>query len=71
MAGDDLPQGLGTRHLAAAAITASTKSIALTVSESTGNVRIWRRGKMITELEKAPRTPTPAPPSAKVEPGEG
>ncbi|MCP4246768.1 MAG: hypothetical protein GY778_06940 [bacterium] len=71
MAGDDLPQGLGARHVAAAAITASTKCIALTVSESTGDVRIWRRGKMITELEKAPRTPTPAPPTPSAESGEG
>lgn len=54
----DLPQGLGTRHAAAAAITAATRSIAITVSQSTGTVRLWRRGKMITELEKAPRTPT-------------
>jgi len=57
VAGDSLPQGLGARHSAAAAITASTKSIAMTVSESTGTVRIWRRGKMITEIEKAPPTP--------------
>lgn len=56
---ETLPQGLGTRHAAAAAITASTRSIAITVSESTGTVRLWRRGKMITELEQAPRTPTP------------
>jgi diadenylate cyclase len=63
MGGEDLPQGLGARHTAAAAITASTKSIAITVSESTGAVRLWRRGKMITEIEKAPRAPlgSPAP----------
>lgn len=54
IAGDDLPQGLGSRHAAAAAITASTKSIAMTLSESTGDVRVWRRGVMITEIEKAP-----------------
>jgi DNA integrity scanning protein DisA with diadenylate cyclase activity len=59
LAGEDLPQGLGARHAVAAAITANTRSVALTVSESTGDVRIWRRGKMITEIEKgaeAPRT---------------
>lgn len=54
MAGKELPQGLGARHAAAAAITASTKSIAITLSESTGDVRVWRRGAMITEIEKAP-----------------
>lgn len=56
--GEELPQGLGARHAAAAAITAATKSIALTVSQSTGTVRLWRRGRMITELEKAPRAAT-------------
>ncbi len=55
--GQDLPQGLGARSTAAAAITASTRCIAITVSESTGAVRLWRRGKMITEIEKAPRAP--------------
>ena len=54
IAGDNLHQGLGARHAAAAAITASTKSIAITLSESTGDVRVWRRGTMITEIEKAP-----------------
>ncbi len=55
IAGNELPQGFGARHAAAAAITASTKSITITLSESTGDVRIWRRGTMITEIEKAPR----------------
>ena len=57
IAGEELPQGLGARHAAAAAITASTKSIAITVSESTGTVRIWRAGKLITEIERAQRQP--------------
>lgn len=52
---EELPQGLGARHAAAAAITAATKSIALTISESTGTVRIWRGGRLITEIEKAKR----------------
>ena len=57
IAGETLPQGFGARHAAAAAITASTKSIAITLSESTGHVRVWRRGTMITEIEKSPRIP--------------
>ncbi len=56
IAGEKLPQGLGARHAAAAAITASTKSIAITLSESTGAVRVWRRGAMITEIEKSPHS---------------
>ncbi len=57
--GVELPQGLGARHASAAAISASTKSIAITVSESTGTVRLWRLGKMVIEIEKAPRAPVP------------
>ena len=57
--GVELPQGLGARHGSAAAISASTKSIAITVSESTGTVRLWRLGKMVIEIEKAPRAPVP------------
>lgn len=53
---EKLPQGYGARHAAAAAITASTKCLAVTLSESTGDVRVWRRGTMITEIEKAPRS---------------
>jgi len=53
---EELPQGLGARHAASAAITAATKSVAITISESTGTVRIWRQGRLITEIEKAKRT---------------
>jgi DNA integrity scanning protein DisA with diadenylate cyclase activity len=55
LAGEEMPQGLGARHSAAAAITASTKSVSISLSESTGTVRVWRRGTMITEIEKSPR----------------
>ena len=51
--GEELPRGLGARHAAAAAITTVTHSIAVTISESTGTVRVWRQGKMITEIERA------------------
>jgi diadenylate cyclase len=56
--GDVLPQGLGTRHAAAAAITQATDSIALTISESTGTVTVFRGGKILTVIEKA-QPPTP------------
>ena len=67
MAGDDLPQGLGARHATAAAITASTKSIAVTVSQSTGTVRVWRGGTLITEIEKAQRQPGSILPGPKAD----
>ena len=55
LAGEALPPGLGARHAAAANITASTKSIAISLSESTATVRVWRRGALITEIERAGR----------------
>ncbi len=55
MTGDALPQGWGARQIAAAAITGCTKCIAITLSESTGAVRIWRRGSLITEIERSAR----------------
>ncbi len=47
-----MPPGLGARHHAAAAITSVSQSVAITVSQSTGTVTIFRDGKIITELEK-------------------
>jgi DNA integrity scanning protein DisA with diadenylate cyclase activity len=54
----ELPRGLGARHQAAAAITALTDSVAVTVSASTGSVMIFRGGGMVTEIEK-PRSLIP------------
>lgn len=48
----ELPRGLGARHHAAAAITAVTDAIAITISESTGSITIFRRGRIITEIQK-------------------
>ncbi|RME36449.1 MAG: hypothetical protein D6788_11575, partial [Planctomycetota bacterium] len=48
----ELPQGLGARHQAAAAITHLTRAIGVTVSESTGTVTVFRGGLMVAELEK-------------------
>jgi diadenylate cyclase len=50
-----LPPGLGARHAAAAGITANTKSIAITVSESDGTVRVWRAGHMVAGFEPSKR----------------
>ncbi len=48
---EGLPSGLGARHAAAAGITANTKSIALTVSQSDGAVRVWRAGKLVASFD--------------------
>jgi len=39
--------GWGTRHLAAAAITAKTDSVAILVSESGGRIKVFRGGRII------------------------
>lgn len=49
---EELPMGLGARHAAAAGITAVTNSVAITVSASTGTVRVFRKGKMVIEIER-------------------
>jgi DNA integrity scanning protein DisA with diadenylate cyclase activity len=49
---EPLPQGLGTRHEAAASITATTGAIALCISQSTGSVSIFKQGRLITDISK-------------------
>lgn len=55
---EPLPQGLGTRHEAAAAITATSAAIALCISQSTGTISIFKRGRLLTDIAK-PRSPSP------------
>jgi DNA integrity scanning protein DisA with diadenylate cyclase activity len=47
-----LPQGLGTRHEAAAGITAMSQAVALCVSQSTGTVSIFKGGRLVTDIPK-------------------
>lgn len=63
--GEPLPQGLGTRHAAAAAITQVTNSLALTISESTGTVTLFRGGKVVTVIEKPSPYAALSPPPAR------
>ncbi len=53
--GIELPKGLGTRHASAAAITKISEAIAITVSQSNGQVRMFRGGRLIYELEQIRR----------------
>lgn len=48
-----LPGGLGTRHAAAAGITASSTAIAVCVSQSTGTVTIFKSGQIVTDIPRA------------------
>jgi diadenylate cyclase len=50
-----LPRGLGARHRAAAGITGLTNAVAITVSESNGDVRVFNGGKIFMEIEKRRR----------------
>ncbi len=47
-----LPGGLGTRHAAAAGITASTAAVALCVSQSTGTVSVFKAGKLVADIHR-------------------
>ena len=49
----ELPQGMGARHHAAAGITAVTGAVAMAISESSGSVTVFHKGKIIASLEKA------------------
>ncbi len=51
--GKEFPKGLGSRHIVAAGITNVTNAIAVVVSESTGTVRIFRKGRIFVDIEKA------------------
>jgi diadenylate cyclase len=50
-----LPMGLGARHTAAAAVTRETKAVAITVSQTTGNVRFFKEGEIMLELHQTAR----------------
>ena len=50
----DIPNGLGTRHLSAAAMTAATHAKAITVSGTDGKIRIFSNGEVLGRVD--PRT---------------
>ncbi len=50
---ESMPRGLGSRHMAAGGITALTNAIAIVIAESSGDVRIFKNGKILMEIEKS------------------
>ncbi len=46
-----LPQGLGARHLAAAAATARTRATAVVVSATDGHVRVFSHGELVLQMD--------------------
>src|SRR5690606_14265617 len=77
--GVDVQLGLGARHAAAAAISSITECLALTVSHTSGKVRVYKGGKQLLELggvgrrrsipERLTTSQTPAPVPPKERPG--
>ncbi len=54
-AGEDLPAlpgGFGARHVSAAAISACTNALAITISESTGTVTIFKSGIIMMSISR-------------------
>jgi DNA integrity scanning protein DisA with diadenylate cyclase activity len=47
-----VPSGLGSRHRAAAGITARTRGVAFVVSESSGDTRIFGGGRILMTIER-------------------
>jgi len=52
-----LSPGLGARHWTAAAISRMTSAVAITVSQSTGTVRIFQNGEVALRVESRQRQP--------------
>ncbi len=50
-----LQLGLGARHAAAAGITMESKAVAISVSQSSGSVRVYQSGKTVLELQQVSR----------------
>jgi DNA integrity scanning protein DisA with diadenylate cyclase activity len=48
----DAFSGLGTRHAAGAAISAATDALAVVLSQSTGNVSVYKGGRLILSLSR-------------------
>jgi DNA integrity scanning protein DisA with diadenylate cyclase activity len=47
-----LPSGLGSRHVAAAGISACTNALSITISESTGMVTLFKNGAIVMTISK-------------------
>jgi DNA integrity scanning protein DisA with diadenylate cyclase activity len=55
-AAPNLPSGLGARHAAAAALSQSTSSLAVVVSQSTGSISLFKAGGLVMNLKKPAQT---------------
>ncbi len=46
----EIPLGLGARHTAAASVSAETDCVAVSVSQSSGEVRVFHKGEIVLEI---------------------
>jgi len=53
--GVNLRKGFGSRHLAAAAISKHTNAVAFVVSQSSGSVRVFKKGEEVLHIEPLAR----------------
>lgn len=64
-----LPRGLGARHKSACDITAATDCVAITISQSTGNVTVFLNGHLLVEVSRPhPLLPRGAQSQAHIRP---
>jgi DNA integrity scanning protein DisA with diadenylate cyclase activity len=57
----EVPAGLGSRHVTAAAVTAQTKATTVAVSSTDGYVRAFSSGELVLEMDPdVPLTPLPS-----------
>ncbi len=61
----ELHLGYGARHVAAAAATLQSEAIAIAVSQSSGKVRVFDRGRLILELDPGGRRAGPPAPERR------
>jgi diadenylate cyclase len=54
----EIPLGLGSRHLAAATLTAVTPTVTVAVSQTTGTARVFHQGQIIAEIRNQMRRVT-------------
>lgn len=47
-----IPLGLGSRHASSAAMTGDTEALAVTVSQTSGTVRVFRKGEIVLEVHQ-------------------
>ena len=77
-----VPLGLGARHVAAAGISQDTEALAIVVSETTGEVRVFQKGRCVMQMspqqrhqrgstDQGPPPAKPIPPAKQDPPSEG